>query len=53
MLLLLIIQSELSWMYLENVLILSPRELSKFWLIVINLNYSKFEIITSYIEKVK
>jgi len=40
-------------MHLENALILSSRELSKFWSTVINLNYSKFQIITGYIEKAK
>ena len=49
-LLLLIIQGELSRMYLEKVLILYPRELSKVWLTVINLNSSKFQIITGYVE---
>jgi hypothetical protein len=53
MLLLLFIQGELSWMYLENALILSPRELSIFWPTVFNLNYSKFKIMTGFIDKAK
>jgi hypothetical protein len=40
-------------MYLENALLLSPRELSKFWSTVINLSYSKFQIMSGYMEKVK
>jgi hypothetical protein len=49
-LLLLYIQGELSWIYLENALILSPRELRKFWSTVTDLNYSKFQIISGYRE---
>jgi hypothetical protein len=33
--------------------ILSPRELSKFWLTVINWNYSKFQMIPGFIVKAK